>query len=85
MRLRNVSPLGDVMIPALGVTVAAGAEFDVPGEVGVGLLAGDFEAVDDVGLDGLTKAELVARADELGLDASGTKAEILAAIKESVS
>jgi hypothetical protein len=53
--------------------------------VAEGLLAGDFEAADDGGLERLSKAELVARATELGLDASGTKAEILATIKEHTS
>jgi hypothetical protein len=83
MKLRNVSPLGAVVIPALRVTVEAGEVFDAPDDVAEGLLAGDFEAAGDAGLDGLSKAELVARAEELGLDASGTKAEILARIKES--
>lgn len=83
MELRNVSPLGAVVIPALRVTVEAGEVFDAPDDVAEGLLAGDFEAAGDAGLDGLSKAELVARAEELGLDASGTKAEILARIKES--
>lgn len=86
MKLRNVSPLGAVVIPALRVTVEAGGVVDVPDEVAEQLLAGDFEAADDsAGLDGLSKAELVARAEELGLDASGTKAEILATIKEHTS
>ena len=85
MKLRNVSPLGAVVIPALRVTVEVGGVFDVPDGVAEGLLAGDFEAADDGGLERLSKAELVARAGELGLDASGTKAEILATIKEHTS
>ena len=51
MKLRNVSPLGAVVIPALRVTVEAGGVFDVPDVVAEGLLAGDFEAAGDEGLE----------------------------------
>jgi hypothetical protein len=50
-RLRNVSPLGAVVIPTLGVEVEAGGEFDCPDEVATSLLeqAGNYEPV---GADG---------------------------------
>lgn len=38
-------------------------------------------AGDDLDLDSMTKAELVALADESGVDSSGTKAEIVAALR----
>lgn len=50
-RLRNVSPLGALVIPALGVEVEAGGEFDCPDEVAASLLdqAGNFEPVGEPG------------------------------------
>lgn len=38
MDLRNISPLGDLVIPSLGVDVAAGAVFTVSDEAGALLL-----------------------------------------------
>lgn len=55
VRLRNVSPLGDLDVPALGRVVKFGEEFDCPEAVagrepsdddpGLGLLAGYFKRV----------------------------------------
>jgi hypothetical protein len=47
MRLRNISPLGDLTIPALGLTVAADETFDVDIDLAQQLLEQDsnFTAV----------------------------------------
>lgn len=47
VRLRNINPIGAVDIPALGLSVDAGAEFDVPSEVAAVLLeqTGNYEKV----------------------------------------
>ena len=37
-KIKNVSPLGDLVIPALGLTVAAGASADVDAEFAASLL-----------------------------------------------
>ncbi len=37
-KIKNVSPLGDLIIPALGITVAAGAIADVSNEAAASLL-----------------------------------------------
>lgn len=50
MKIRNVSPLGDLTIPALGRDVAAGEVVDAPDEIAVDLIAqGIFEAVKSTG------------------------------------
>ncbi|MGZ4518876.1 MAG: hypothetical protein ACXVXO_00320 [Mycobacteriaceae bacterium] len=38
MKFRNVSPLGDLLIPALGRQVDAGEEFEATGDVAQSLL-----------------------------------------------
>ena len=105
MKIKNVSPLGDLSVPALGLTVEADAEIEVPADAAWSLLAGDnFEPADtesqdlsiqlqastvelQVDLDGLKKDELIAYAAAAGVEVpgGGTKAEILAAIKEYTS
>lgn len=49
MRLRNINPLGDVDLPLIGRSLAAGEEFDVPDEHGAALLeqASNYEQVTD--------------------------------------
>lgn len=50
MKIRNVSPLGDLTIPALGRDVAAGEVVDAPDEIAVDLITqGIFEAVKSTG------------------------------------
>lgn len=48
VRLKNVSPLGDLDFPLLRRVVAAGEEFEVPADVAEGLLeqVGNFERAD---------------------------------------
>lgn len=45
--LRNVNPLGEVELPLIGRTIAAGEEFEVPADVAETLLAqvGNYEEV----------------------------------------
>ena len=45
MKLRNINPLGEVELPLIGRTLAAGEEFDVSDEDGKALLeqAGNYE------------------------------------------
>ena len=45
--LRNINPLGEVDLPLIGRTLAAGEEFEVPDDVAETLLAqvGNYEAV----------------------------------------
>lgn len=38
MKVKNVSPLGDLVVPALGITVAAGQTADVPEAAALSLL-----------------------------------------------
>jgi len=50
LRFKNVSPLGDLEVPALGRVVAAGEEFEVDDfEFGVALhwQPGNFQSLDD--------------------------------------
>lgn len=44
MRLTNTNPLGEVYVPVLGRTLAAGEEFEVPDDLGTALLkqAGNY-------------------------------------------
>lgn len=39
MKFKNVSPLGDLEVPALGRVVKAGEVFDVPASIGESLVA----------------------------------------------
>ena len=39
MRVKNVSPVGDLDVPVLGRVVVAGEVFEVPTDVGVALIA----------------------------------------------
>lgn len=49
MRLVNVSPMGAVVVPSLGLSLEAGAEFDVGDELGAALLrqSGNYARVVD--------------------------------------
>lgn len=38
MKLRNISPLGELSIPGLGVSVPSGAVLNVPDDIAVGLV-----------------------------------------------
>lgn len=38
MKIRNISPLGDLEVPALRMVVAAGAVIEAPDELGASLL-----------------------------------------------
>jgi hypothetical protein len=38
MRLRNTNPLGEVDLPLIGRTLAAGEEFDIDDDLGAALL-----------------------------------------------
>lgn len=46
-RLRNTNPIGAVSIPALGIDVESGGEFDCPNDVAANLLeqAGNYSEV----------------------------------------
>lgn len=48
MKLRNISPLGPLDVPGLGLVLEPGGEFEVDDKVGASLLeqVGNFEQVD---------------------------------------
>lgn len=47
MRLRNINPIGDVDLPLIGRSLAAGEEFEVADDLAAALLeqVGNYEAV----------------------------------------
>jgi hypothetical protein len=49
MRLRNTNPLGEVDLPLVGKTLAAGEEFEVEDEAGEALLeqVGNYELAEE--------------------------------------
>ena len=49
MRLRNTNPLGEVDLPLIGRSLAAGEEFDVDDETGTALLeqVGNYELAEE--------------------------------------
>lgn len=65
---KNTSPLGALEVPALGITVDAGAEFDVDEGDAFAVAAGGFEPVD--------QAAIAAAAELAALDAALAEQEL---------
>lgn len=84
-KLKNTSPLGEVDLPLIGRTLAAGEEFEVSDEQASALLlqAGNYEVV-NADLDDLTIPELEEYAAARDIDLTGLtkKPDIIAAIKK---
>lgn len=83
--LKNTNPLGDVDLPLIGRSLAAGEEFEVSDEQAATLLAqaGNYEVV-NADLDAFTIPQLEEYAEARGIDLTGLskKPEIISAIKK---